>query len=273
MIWPAETVWQQLAALLPGITVEVLPEVDSTNTELMRRARQGQTEAVLLVAEHQTAGRGRMGRDWQGEPGHTLMFSLGLPLAPQDWSGLSLAVGLSLVRSLDPTDQHRVRLKWPNDLWLASSQTAEHGATWAKLGGILIETAVSPHGDERYCVIGVGLNLVAPNNAALRTPALGWQSLDPQATAPSVLAQVAAPLLQDVLRFAQTGFAPLQAAFNARDALLNQCVSLSDGREGLALGVDATGALRVRTEQGVEAVHSSEVSVRPQHRHAQECPP
>ena len=267
MIWPAETLWQQLVALWPGVTVEVLPEIDSTNTELMRRARQGQTEAVLLVAERQTAGRGRLGRAWQGEPGHTLMFSLGLPLRPQDWSGLSLAVGLSLAHSLDPQGQHGVRLKWPNDLWLAQTQG------WAKLGGILIETAVSPHSDERYCVIGVGLNLVAPQDPTLATPAIGWQSLDAQATAPSLLAQVAAPLLQDVLRFAQTGFAPLQSAFAARDALLGQRVSLSDGRAGEAIGVDATGALRVRTAQGTETVHSSEVSVRPQPNHAQESHP
>ena len=267
MIWPAETLWQQLAALLPGVTVEVLPEIDSTNTELMRRARQGHTEAVLLVAERQTAGRGRLGRTWQGEPGQTLMFSLGLPLAPQDWSGLSLAVGLSLAHSLDPQGQHGVRLKWPNDLWLAQP----HG--WAKLGGILIETAVSPHSAERYCVIGVGLNLVAPQDPALVTPAAGWQSQDPSATAPSVLAQVARPLLQDVLRFAQSGFAPLQPAFAARDALLGLHVSLSDGREGEALGVDARGALRVRTAQGVETLHSSEVSVRPHPAHAQENRP
>ena len=267
MIWPAETLWQQLAALLPGVTVEVLPEIDSTNTELMRRAHQGHTEAVLLVAERQTAGRGRLGRTWQGEPGQTLMFSLGLPLAPQDWSGLSLAVGLSLAHSLDPQGQHGVRLKWPNDLWLAQP----HG--WAKLGGILIETAVSPHSAERYCVIGVGLNLVAPQDPALVTPAAGWQSQDPSATAPSVLAQVATPLLQDVLRFAQSGFAPLQPAFAARDALLGLHVSLSDGREGEALGVDARGALRVRTAQGVETLHSSEVSVRPHPAHAQENRP
>ncbi|MEY4364049.1 MAG: hypothetical protein RLZZ24_1401 [Pseudomonadota bacterium] len=260
MIWPAETLWQQLSPLLPGITVEVLPEIDSTNTELMRRARNGQTDAVLLVAEHQTAGRGRLGRTWQGEPGQTLMFSLGLPLQPRDWSGLSLAVGLSLAHSLDPNDQWGVRLKWPNDLWLAHPTQS-----WAKLAGILIETALTPHADQcaRYCVIGVGLNVQAPPDKSLATPAVGWQSLDAQASAPALLAQVAAPLLQDVLRFAQTGFAPLQNAFHARDALRGLDVSLSDGRIGQAQGVDPSGALRVQTEQGIETLHSSEVSVRP----------
>lgn len=82
-----------MAPVLPGFTVEVLPSIDSTNTQLMRRARAGLAEPTLLVAELQTAGRGRLGRPWRGAVGDALMFSLGMPLAPADWSGLSLAVG------------------------------------------------------------------------------------------------------------------------------------------------------------------------------------
>ena len=139
MIWPAEDLWLAMVALQPGLTVEVLPEIDSTNTELMRRARAGQTEPVLLVAETQTAGRGRLGRPWHGEVGHALTFSLGLMLKPADWSGLSLAVGLSLARSLDPHGELGVRLKWPNDLWVKRPDTP---LGWGKLAGILIETAL-----------------------------------------------------------------------------------------------------------------------------------
>jgi BirA family biotin operon repressor/biotin-[acetyl-CoA-carboxylase] ligase len=62
--WPAESIWETVAPGLPGFTVEVLPQLDSTNTELMRRAHAGRLEPVLLVAEHQTAGRGRLGRQW-----------------------------------------------------------------------------------------------------------------------------------------------------------------------------------------------------------------
>ena len=83
--------------------MEVLPSIDSTNTELMRRARAGQTEPTLLVAEQQTAGRGRLGRVWQSDVGLPPMLSLGLPMAPRDWSGLSLAVGVSVAESLQPT--------------------------------------------------------------------------------------------------------------------------------------------------------------------------
>jgi BirA family transcriptional regulator, biotin operon repressor / biotin---[acetyl-CoA-carboxylase] ligase len=273
MIWPAEDLWLAMVAKQPGITVEVLPEIDSTNTELMRRARAGQTEPVLLVAETQTAGRGRLGRPWHGEVGHALTFSLGLMLKPTDWSGLSLAVGLSLARSLDPQGELGVRLKWPNDLWVKRpSMSANTPTGWGKLAGILIETALpagmgysADQGREqgRYCVVGVGINIAPPVAEGLSTAPLGLQDLQSGITAPEALMKVAEPLLASLLAFERTGFAPLQNAFNARDALHNLNVTLSDGRHGVARGVDATGAMLVDTEQGQEAISSSEVSVRP----------
>ena len=269
MIWPAEDLWLAMVALQPGLTVEVLPEIDSTNTELMRRARAGQTEPVLLVAEAQTAGRGRLGRPWHGEVGQALTFSLGLMLKPADWSGLSLAVGLSLARSLDPQAELGVRLKWPNDLWVQRPSMSTHTPTgWGKLAGILIETALptgmSYSSDQgRYCVVGVGINIAPPVAEGLSTAPLGLQDLQSGVTAPEALVKVAEPLLATLLAFERTGFAPLQHAFNARDALHNLPVTLSDGRHGVARGVDATGAMLVDTEQGQEAISSSEVSVRP----------
>ena len=265
MIWPAEDLWLAMVAQQPGLTIEVLPEIDSTNTELMRRARAGQTEPVLLVAETQTAGRGRLGRPWHGEVGHALTFSLGLMLKPADWSGLSLAVGLSLARSLDPQGALGVRLKWPNDLWVQRPHTP---TGWGKLAGILIETAMPAgldhHSDPgRYCVVGIGINIAPPVADGLSTAPIGLQDLQAGITAPEALMQVAGPLLATLQAFERTGFAPLQNAFNARDALHNLPVTLSDGRQGIARGVDTTGALLVDTEQGQETVSSSEVSVRP----------
>lgn len=246
-IWPAEAIWEAVAPLLPGFSVEILPEIDSTNTELMRRARAGRLEPVLLVAERQTAGRGRMGRDWSSDP-TALTFSLGLPLAPRDWSGLSLAVGLSLVQTLHP----RLRLKWPNDVWLDGR----------KLAGILIETASL--GADRYAVIGIGINLVAPDAKGLRTPPAGLRELLPTVQTPDVLEHIAAPLVRAVQRFAEQGFAPLVGAYRERDVLLGQVLTCSDGVEGVGQGVDATGALIVHTAQGLRRINSAEVSVRPQ---------
>lgn len=249
--WPAEAIWEAVAPLLPGFTVEVLPEIDSTNTELMRRARAGQLEPILLVAERQTAGRGRLGRTWSGATegdNPSLTFSLGLPLAPPDWSGLSLAVGLAVVSSLHPD----LRLKWPNDIWLQDR----------KMGGILIETvSVS---EVRYAVIGVGINIGMPAKTDLRTAPAALRELLPDAQAPDVLGRLVLPLVRQVQLFASEGFAPLRPAYHARDLLYGREVVCSDGMTGTARGVDASGALLVHTAQGLKKISSAEVSVRPQ---------
>ena len=251
MRWPAEAIWQAVEPLLPGFTVEVLPEIDSSNSELMRRARAGRTEPVLLVAERQTAGRGRLGRAWQSAAGDSLTFSLGLPLAPADWSWLSLAVGVSVAESLHPD----IVLKWPNDLWLEDR----------KLGGILIETASSGQDSAapRYVVIGVGINIAPPAGDGLSTPPAALQDLLPQADAPATLGRLAPPLVRDVLAFEQAGFGAFQARFAARDSLRDRAVVLSDGTAGTAHGVGEDGSLLVHTAAGLLEVASSEVSVRP----------
>ena len=270
--WPAEAIWEAVVPQLPGFTVEVLPTVDSTNTELMRRARAGQSDPVLLVAEQQTAGRGRLGRAWRSQPGDSLMFSLGLPLAPADWSGLSLAVGVSVAESLQPvlpppgSATPRVGLKWPNDLWLGGAGGER------KLGGILVETAsfVAPQGaaapasaGTRYVVVGVGLNIRPPDAAGMGLPPGGLQEVDLLLDAPTALLRVAAPLVAMLQSFAGYGFAPMQPRFALRDVLQGRSVVLSDGHSGTAQGVGEDGALWVLTDSGMQPVTSSEVSVRP----------
>lgn len=270
--WPAEAVWEAVAPLLPGFTVEVLPSIDSTNTELMRRARAGQTEPTLLVAEQQTAGRGRLGRVWQSDVGASLMLSLGLPMAPRDWSGLSLAVGVSVAESLQPTlpplepgQPPRIGLKWPNDLWLSGDR---------KLGGILVETAsfVAPqaaqpattHGTAaRYVVVGIGINVLPRSPEGLSMPPGSLQDVEPGLDAPTVLLRIAAPLVAMLQSFEGYGFAPMQARFAARDVLQGRAVTLSDGQAGTAHGVAEDGALLVHTAQGMQAITSAEISVRP----------
>lgn len=249
MQWPAEEIWEAVAPCLPGFTVEVLPEIDSTNTELMRRARAGRLEPVLLVAERQTAGRGRLGRQWSSgdAAGEVLTFSLGLPLHMADWSGLSLAVGVSVAQSLHPD----LQLKWPNDVWLRDR----------KLAGILIETMQL--GDTRYAVIGIGLNITRRDGAGLATPPAWLQELEPGIDAPQALRRVLPALVHDLRRFEAAGWAPFQAAYQARDALAGREVVLSDGVAGRAMGVDGSGALLVHTSGGLRRVSSAEVSVRP----------
>ena len=272
--WPAEAIWEAVEPVLPGFTVEVLPEIDSTNSELMRRFKGGlgmapQLEPVLLVAEQQSAGRGRLGRSWQSRRGDSLTFSLGLPLAPADWSGLSLAVGISVAESLDPPQagqvrhagQPRIGLKWPNDLWLSTLEGER------KLGGILVETA--NWDGLRYVVIGVGINIrpvpladLAPASPAPVAPG-GLQSLDAGLDAASALERIVPALVQALQAFGQFGFEPFQARFAARDVLAGRVVQLTGGTQGTAHGVADNGALRVLTASGMVEVSSSEVSVRP----------
>ena len=277
--WPAEAVWQAIEPMLSGFSVEILPELGSTNTELMRRARLGRADPVLLVAERQTAGRGRLGRAWSshgaalhdgagldaGAAANTaatagpdaatqaaqttasLTFSLGLALAPADWSGLSLAVGLAVAHSLHPG----VQIKWPNDLWFEGR----------KLGGILIETVAV--GELRYAVIGIGINIERPVAQDLRTPPAALRELLPGVDAAQALGLIALPLVQAVLRFAHEGFGPLRSAYHARDLLYGQELVCTDGTVGQGRGVDASGALLLHTASGLQKISSAEVSVRP----------
>ena len=242
---------------LPGFDVEWLPQIDSTNSELMRRARAGRLDPVLLVAGQQTAGRGRLGREWFSDAGAdankagegSLTFSIGLPLAPLDWSGLSLAVGVSVVQSLHPD----LRLKWPNDVWLRDR----------KLAGILIETANLADTASRYAVVGVGINLKARAATGLSTPPAWLGEVLPGINALAALLRLAAPLAQALMAFEQHGFAPFQGRFNQRDALGGLAITLSDGTAGIAQGVDGSGALLVHTAHGLKKITSSEVSLRP----------
>ena len=217
----------------------------------MRRVREGNTQPTLLFARQQTAGRGRLGRQWlsasgAGSEAASLTFSLSLPLAPRDWAGLSLAVGVSLAASLHPA----LRLKWPNDLWLDGR----------KLGGILIETAALD--GQRQVIVGVGLNLSWRDGTGLaRAPAWLGEVL-PGMDAPGVLQRVAPPLLRAIADFELRGFTPFRPQFERRDALRGAQVELSDGTVGEAQGVNEVGALLLRTARGLQAVSSAEVSLR-----------
>lgn len=294
--WQAEALWQQLQPLLPGITVEVVREAASTNTVLLERARlHGDASACLLVAEHQSAGRGRLGRHWHSRPGASLTFTLAWPLQPPPGgsAGLSLAVGLALAEALEPLASvpgqaagaaPRIGLKWPNDLWLLAApdrpEPLARPATVAagsgrKLGGILVETVAGPDG-RRLALIGIGLNVAADAADAADAAADGasrysqgraaLSELLPGCTPATLLQRVAAPLLQALQRFESAGFAPLRPAYARRDVLLGRALTTTqpDLPGGVAAGLAADGALLLRTPQGeLLPLSSGEVSVRP----------
>jgi BirA family biotin operon repressor/biotin-[acetyl-CoA-carboxylase] ligase len=125
----------------------------------------------------------------------------------------------------------------------------------------LIETASLC--DQRYAVIGIGINLLPRDASGLSTPPAWLGEVLPGLTAPQALLRLIPPLVRTIQQFEHHGFSPFKTRFNARDALGGLAVTLSDGMTGMAHGVDSQGALQVDTPQGLQKVTSSEVSVRP----------
>jgi BirA family biotin operon repressor/biotin-[acetyl-CoA-carboxylase] ligase len=264
--WGCQQLWDRINPLWPGLAVEVLARIGSTNTEVIDRLRLAGRGAshhdnraddlhpTLLVAVHQTQGRGRLGRTWHADPLTSLAFTLAVPLNRPDWSGLSLAVGVAVARAIDPSGQH-IRLKWPNDLWLPDGK-----GSGRKLGGLLIEAiAVGP---QRVAVVGVGLNVMDQHHlSAIATVS----EFTPEATPASVLAEVGPTLAQALLDFEQGGFAAFANEFAARDLLAGANVITTDPTcpEGQATGVAPDGALLVQHDGVTHRIVSGEVSVRP----------
>lgn len=267
--WAVGPLRRELEGLCPGgVLLEVVEEIGSTNAELLAALRD-QTAATapatrVLVAQRQTAGRGRLGRTWHAHPGASLTVSVAWPLRRADASGLSLAAGVALAQALEPQLQagaELVALKWPNDLWLRDPRVDNGGR---KLGGILIETTGGPAW--RWCVIGVGLNILPQTEGDFTTGQAWLREIDPNATPASTLARIAPALLHALGRFERLGFEAFLEAFRARDLLRGREVTttLPTLGAGRADGIDASGRLLVQDALGVvHAVHAGDVSVRP----------
>ncbi len=239
-----------------GVAVEVVAQTGSTNADLLARA--GTLAApLLLIAEHQSAGRGRAGRSWLSSPEGSLTFSLAWRFdgGPQALLGLPLAVGVALADTLGTLGQ-QVQLKWPNDVLKDGD----------KLAGILIETQSAPGGGT-WTVIGIGLNLLMPDEmeAQLGRSAAGmpWLArMDRDALMAALLDGLA-----DCLReFTARGFAAFSARWNLRHAWQGETVVLLDGgvvrHEGRAAGVDDSGRLLLDTDEGRITVMAGDVSLR-----------
>jgi len=258
-----------------GLAIERVAETGSTNSDLLERVHALAASApatagppgfapCVRVAVRQRAGRGRHGRSWHATPGASLTFSIAWPFTRVDLSGLSLAVGTSLADSLEPIGSPgRIRLKWPNDLWLLDDDGATGAAPGRKLGGVLIETA--PFGRGRVAVVGIGLNVAAQQVDDAASGCAWWGEVEPGATPDAALERVLEPLAEALGRFERHGFAPFVAPFAARDLLCGKRVVATGAEgpvEGMASGVSPRGELLVRTDGGTVPVSSGEVRLR-----------
>lgn len=244
------------------VAVEVVAETGSTNADLLARLDQ-LSSPLLLVAESQTAGRGRAGRNWHSVPGGALTFSLAwrFALPIQGLLGLPLAVGVALAEALALLDV-RVGLKWPNDVLKDGN----------KLAGILVETVAVPASRPggqggTWAVIGIGLNLSVPDQLEAQ---IGRAVADAPWLARLdrnlLLAALLNALTESLEQFESGGFAAFMARWNALHAFAGQTVAILDRgqvvQQGVAVGVDAIGRLLLDTAAGRVAVLAGDVSLR-----------
>lgn len=249
------------AAMLTPLRVTVLAETDSTNTQLLDADSARDPQALL--AEYQTAGRGRRGRAWRSPFGANLYLSLAwsFPAWPPALTTLPLVVGVICAEALAQTGVEGLGLKWPNDLLLEGR----------KLGGILIEHRGEAGGPCRV-VIGVGINVAMSDEQAspIDQPWIALNAaLSRQGRAAASRNALAADLLNRLAialrQFEASGFAPFVPRWNAQDLTRDRKVRILLGNgevDGIARGVAPDGALQVETAQGLTAYHSGEVSLR-----------
>lgn len=243
----------------------LLQQTDSTNTAILRMPPERQ-HAHALLADRQTAGRGRRQRTWHSPPGGNIYLSLGwrfrkagIPL-----SNLPLVVAVTVCRALDRAGLRGHGIKWPNDILFEGK----------KLAGILVESR-SASSEPALAVIGIGLNVrMPPSDAHAGTSGIDrpWTDLG-SALGPEIdlksRNQLVALLLEALLDaledFEQNGFDRFRPAWRDFDILAGQKIILEqdNGRiEGVARGVDRDGGLLVEiAESDVRAFHSADVSV------------
>ncbi len=267
---------RHITDLLGDATQDVLVDVawslESTNLALLNTTAVAGARVQVLLAEHQSAGRGRRGRRWLAPLGGGLCLSLATSFAelPPDVSALSLAMGVCVLRAMQQLDLAPAQLKWPNDMVTSAG----------KLGGILIELRAES-GGPAHVVVGIGLNmqlddatrgqLDAAGNPATDLRALGADPQDRNAVAAALIAQCARGLRE----FGRHGFGPFIDEWRAADALRDRSVQISgDATEseaaahlsiaavGIARGIDARGALLLEGATGLRAIVAGEVSVR-----------
>lgn len=230
----------------------------STNTELLRCSAAPRGSRVLL-AERQTGGRGRRGRDWASPLAAHIYLSVlrGFAGGLAQLGGLSLVAGVAVAEALRGLGHAQVQLKWPNDLVVDGH----------KLGGLLVEGGGEFAGPAR-AVIGIGLNVHMPPAFAERIDQ-PWTDLDQLAGEPvqrnAVATAVLAALLPALEQFEAEGLAPFLSRYAALDSLAGREVRVELGgawQDGRALGLAEDGALRVEIEGREQPVHAGEVSVR-----------
>ena len=242
--------------------LEILLDVDSTNTYVFQRAREYMGQRYAVLAEKQRQGRGRRGRHWVSPFGKNIYLSLleSFQGGITQLEGLSLVAGIAVQRALSKLGVDGVQLKWPNDVYLNDK----------KLAGILMEVT-GEYSSHCQVVIGIGLNvnLNVDEAESIDQP---WTSLK-QVVANISRNDVASQLLNELMlaldQFKQEGFSSFQQAWSELDIyhgrevdILSQSENEQPQFSGVVKGVNRKGELMLMTSRGIQVINAGEISVR-----------
>ncbi|MBC7235473.1 MAG: biotin--[acetyl-CoA-carboxylase] ligase [Chloroflexi bacterium] len=261
------TIMAGLTTRYIGRAIEHYAEIDSTNTRAVELARAGAPEGTLVLAEVQTAGRGRLGRPWHAPAGSSLLMSLILrpALAPGQAQRVTMVCSLAAVEAIETTTRLRAAIKWPNDLLIHDK----------KVGGVLTELGAGS-GRLDYVVVGMGINvnLDVSTLPELMAPATSLSAELGQSTSRLSLLLALLERIEYHYEWLRRGRSPHEA-WRQRLATLGRRVQVTtpgEVWEGVAEDVDADGALLLRTDAGeLRRILAGDLTLRghlpDQHRH------
>lgn len=240
-----------------ALALTVLDEVDSTNAEVIRQIGSGVTGMPVVIADCQTAGRGRRGRVWQSPRGENLYLSMGLTFHGGFGvlDGLSLVLGVAVADALEGLGVPEIGLKWPNDIFLPDG----------KLGGILVELQGELEEGVVQVIAGIGLNVHMSSVDGVDQP---WSSLG--RACPEVdwsRNRIAAAIVDSILDalpvFTDAGFGDFRGPWQKRDIFRDRFLQARGGDlEGVGVGIDEAGNYQIQTENGIVPVRAGEISLR-----------
>ncbi|WAF86494.1 bifunctional biotin--[acetyl-CoA-carboxylase] ligase/biotin operon repressor BirA [Metapseudomonas otitidis] len=245
---------ERLFALGEPWPIFIHESIDSTNAEALRLLSQGVQAPFVVLAEHQSGGRGRRGRAWVSPYGENLYLSCVIRIdgGARQLEGMSLLVGVAVLRVLQSLGVNSAQLKWPNDVLVAER----------KIAGILIELVGDP-ADICNVVIGVGLNVNMLGRQAEITQE--WASVRSEIGSFQDRTQIAAALLCELRRCLGEGFAAVRREWEFHHAWTGREVSVltaSKRVDGVVLGIDKSGALRLDVEGTELLLNGGELSLR-----------
>lgn len=248
MLFDAGALQSRLAGCRIGGRLHCAETVDSTNRVAMERARAGAPEGTVVLADSQTAGRGRLQRSWQSPPGCNLYLSVVLrpAIPPHDAPQMTLLAGVAAAETIAAVLPGRVRIKWPNDLLVGDR----------KVCGILTETRMAAGGID-FVIVGIGLNINmrrAEFAAAHRETATSLcEEAGRELSRGELLVSLCERFGQWYDRYLRYGFSPVRERWLSRCGMAGERLRIRFGdgeQEGAFAGIDHDGALLIADEQG-----------------------